>query len=55
MQYLFDAWCQDPRPLLFTEFLEEIELSGFELPQSLKEIAARPEVRAAMEHKDSAH
>src|SRR5439155_383611 len=32
-------------------FLEEIELSGFELPQSLKEIAARPEVRAAMEHK----
>jgi len=36
-------------------FLEEIELSGFELPASLKEIAARPEARAAVEHKDSAH
>jgi pilus assembly protein CpaF len=36
-------------------FLDEIELSGFELPPSLKEIAARPEARAAMEHKDSAH
>jgi pilus assembly protein CpaF len=36
-------------------FLDEIELAGFELPPSLKEIAARPEARAAMEHKDSAH
>ncbi len=36
-------------------FLDEIELAGFELPQSLKEIAASPEARAAMEHKDSAH
>jgi pilus assembly protein CpaF len=36
-------------------FLDEIELAGFELPHSLKEIAARPEARAAMEHKESAH
>jgi Flp pilus assembly CpaF family ATPase len=36
-------------------FLDEIELAGFELPPSLKEIADRPEARAAMEHKDSAH
>jgi pilus assembly protein CpaF len=36
-------------------FLDEIELASFELPPSLKEIAARPEARAAMEHKDSAH
>jgi pilus assembly protein CpaF len=36
-------------------FLDEIELSGFELPPSLKELAARPEVRAAIEHKDAAH
>jgi GGDEF domain-containing protein len=34
MQYLFDAWCQDPRPLLFCEFLEEV--NGFlALPETL--------------------
>ena len=36
-------------------FLEEIELAGFELPPELAKLAADPEARARMEHKDSAH
>lgn len=24
MQYLFDAWCRDPRPMLFGEFLDQL-------------------------------
>jgi len=24
MQYLFEAWCRDPRPLLFAEYLDEL-------------------------------
>jgi Flp pilus assembly CpaF family ATPase len=36
-------------------FLEEIELAGFSLPPELAKLAADPEVRARMEHKDSAH
>jgi pilus assembly protein CpaF len=36
-------------------FLEEIELAGFTLPPGLAAIAADPEARKRMEHKDSAH
>ena len=36
-------------------FLEEIELAGFEMPPSLRELASKPGAREAMEHKDSAH
>jgi len=27
MQYLFEAWCRDPRPLVFGEFLDELYTS----------------------------
>jgi Flp pilus assembly CpaF family ATPase len=36
-------------------FLEEIELAGFTLPPGLAALAADPEARGRMEHKDSAH
>ncbi|MGH7802923.1 MAG: ATPase, T2SS/T4P/T4SS family [Candidatus Binatia bacterium] len=36
-------------------FLEEIELAGFALPPEMAKLAADPEARARMEHKDSAH